>query len=217
MWFTISEGEAASYGSVETFNLDMRNPLVVKVDELPGFDTIEEAHAWREKQRAAGYDGLLITAKHLGGRTHLVAFTPESVVVPTPVRSFEQGEREKQLIVQHNITADNLLHALRMGGIAVPSLAITKANDSITGFGEITLIGPSEMANPRGYARTKVFGADIYSPRYPRISYKFDAAAQKPLAAVVHKHRELTGVNYFDLDQLQKEGAVLGRASCGDG
>lgn len=207
VWFTISEGEAASYGSVETFNLDMRNPLVVKVDELPGFDTIEEAHAWREKQRAAGYDGLLITAKHLGGRTHLVAFTPESVVVPTPVRSFEQGEREKQLIVQHNITADNLLHALRMGGIAVPSLAITKANDSITGFGEITLIGPSEMANPRGYARTKVFGADIYSPRYPRISYKFDAAAQKPLAAVVHKHRELTGVNYFDLDQLQKEGA----------
>ncbi len=79
------------------------------------------------------------------------------------------------LIIQHNLTEENLLHADRMGGIPVPSLAVTQAAHPLVNFGEITLLGGVDMANPKGYAATKVFGADIYSPRYPRVTYSFTA------------------------------------------
>lgn len=120
----------------------------------------------------------------------------------------------RELIIQHNMTEDNLLHAVRMGGIPVPSLAITKSADSMTNFGEITLIGDKALADPKGYARTRVFGADIYSPRYPEISYKLDNAALKKLNELlapyrhkgereiyggeVSKPRELNGIKAFD-------------------
>ena len=96
----------------------------------------------------------------------------------------------RDLIIQHNVTAANLMHSDRMGGIAAPSLAITRARDSSTNFGEITLIGPKEMADPKGYAGTKVYGADIYSPRYPTVDYKVDAPSLKRLNAILAPYRE---------------------------
>ena len=112
----------------------------------------------------------------------------------------------RELIIQHNLTAANLLKAGELGGLPVPSLAITKAADAMTNFGEVTLLGKKEMADPKGYARTRVFGSDVYSPRYPTIHYKIDAAAEKRLGAIVKAEQEATDRNYFDLDSLQKEG-----------
>lgn len=77
-------------------------------------------------------------------------------------------EDEKDLIVQHNLSEDNLNYALKNGGLAVPSLAITKKGTPLTGFGEISLLGDKNLADPKGTAGTRVFGADIYSPRHPR-------------------------------------------------
>lgn len=113
---------------------------------------------------------------------------------------------QRPLIVQHNLSAANLRHARRLGGLPVPSLAITLAESPLTGFGEITLIGDPAMADPKGYARPKVFGADIYSPRYPSIHYKIDQAGQNTLGRLIAKHADLTTERYFDLDSLQKEG-----------
>jgi hypothetical protein len=113
----------------------------------------------------------------------------------------------RDLILQHNLTADNLLHAIKMGGIAVPSLAITNKSHPLTGFGEVTLLGSKEMADPKGYSGIKVFGADIYSPRYPDIEYKIDANGQKALTKKLDPYSDLTGERYFDLDSVQKEGA----------
>lgn len=89
VWFTNDRTEAVTYGEPEAFQLDIRNPLTVPVEELPGFDSVEAAHAWREEIRAAGHDGLIISAAHLGGRTHIVAFDPHQVVYPNE-RTFNQ-------------------------------------------------------------------------------------------------------------------------------
>lgn len=86
-------------------------------------------------------------------------------------------QQAPDLVVTHNLTAANLLHAKKMGGIAVPSLAVTKKDAPLTGFGEITLIGDRNLVDPKGYAKTKVFGADIYSPRYPSVERDLDAKA----------------------------------------
>ena len=101
-----------------------------------------------------------------------------------------QSADQKELIVQHNLTAANLLHAVKMGGIPVPSLAVTKKDHPLQNFGEITLLGSKDMADPKGYAGTKVFGADIYSPRYPTITYKLDSKALKKLNAALASFRK---------------------------
>ena len=106
------------------------------------------------------------------------------------------------LIVQHNLSSENLLFALRMGGLPVPSLAITKASTPSLSFGDITLLGNKELANPKGYKKTKVFGADIYSPRYPDISYKPDAGVtaklNAKLAPFAKSARSLTDIRSVD-------------------
>lgn len=121
--------------------------------------------------------------------------------------AMEQKARTPKLIIQHNLTSENLLHALRMGGLVAPSLAITKAAEPMSNFGEITLIGRKEMADPRGYARPKVFGADVYSPRYPDVHYKFSAQGERVLRDQIERFESVTGERYFDLDELQKKGA----------
>lgn len=84
---------------------------------------------------------------------------------------------ERDMMIVHNLSADNLFYANRIGGLAVPSLAVIKSGTNFDGFGEITLIGGREMADPQGYAKTQVFGADIYSPRWPEMSIDLDKNA----------------------------------------
>jgi hypothetical protein len=163
--------------------------------------------------KAEGFDGAVVK---VGGVTEFIAFEAAQIKSATGNRgTFDaasdnilyQTKVERDLIIQHNVTQANLMHALKLGGFPVPSLAVAKAADSLVNFGEITLIGPVEMADPKGYARTKVYGSDVYSPRYPTIEYKFDRAGENVLAKIIAKHVALTGLKYFDLDSLQKEGA----------
>ena len=85
----------------------------------------------------------------------------------------------EELIVQHNLTAANLLKADKLGGLPVPSLAISRAANPMDNFGEITLIAPKEFANPS--AKNPVFGADAYTPRFPVIDFQIDSKSSKNL------------------------------------
>jgi hypothetical protein len=78
----------------------------------------------------------------------------------------------EELIVQHNLTASNLVKADRLGGLPVPSLAISRAANPMDNFGEITLIAPKEFANPS--AKNPVFRADAYTARFPTIDFEID-------------------------------------------
>lgn len=85
VWFALNGGEAGRYGKVEQFQLDLRNPKIIKVEDLPGFNSTAEAIRFREQLQAQGHDGILISAKHLGGPVNLVAFRPEQVIRPGAV------------------------------------------------------------------------------------------------------------------------------------
>ena len=71
-----------------------------------------------------------------------------------------------KVIVQHNINETALLQSDKIGGLPVPSLAISKADNPITGFGDVTLIGDPNMAKPSG--GNPVFRADGYTTRRPK-------------------------------------------------
>lgn len=144
--------------------------------------------------------------------------TPEEMFQRYPLRIAAQGvggqqldqakgQDKRDLVVTHNLTADNLLHAVKMGGIAVPSLAVTKKDNPLTGFGEVTLIGPPELADPKGYAGTKVFGADIYSPRYPSVTFEFTPNMRKRGEAMLKDGMAATGTTYLDWSEVERDGA----------
>lgn len=148
-----------------------------------------------------------------------IGTTPEELVKRYPLRvqaegvqgaasTFDQAKvPERDLMVTHNLSAENLLHAVKMGGIAVPSLAVTKKDTPLTGFGEITLIGDKDLADPKGYAGTKVFGADIYSPRYPQITLEFTPAMKKGAEAKLKSGMEATGTTYISWGEVESYGA----------
>jgi hypothetical protein len=85
----------------------------------------------------------------------------------------------EELIVQHNLSPQKLIAANKLGGMPVPSLAITKVSEPLAGFGDISLIGSKEMAIPS--AKNPVFKSDAYTKRSPGIDYNIDYKSQQNL------------------------------------
>lgn len=76
------------------------------------------------------------------------------------------GKYSPDLYVAHNLSESNLLHADEIGGLAAPSLGISRTSTGgFEGYGEITLLADKKILEDR-HART--FDADVYSPRHPR-------------------------------------------------
>ena len=102
----------------------------------------------------------------------------------------------RDLIATHNISAAGILHADKLGGLPWASFAVTRANQPLTGFGDVTLIGDRGLADPQGRKKAKVFGADIYSPRQPRPVYKIGRDAidkmWAPFARLAERFKEDT-------------------------
>lgn len=116
-------------------------------------------------------------------------------------------DEQPDLVAAHNLTAANLLHADKMGGIAAPSLAITKASDGHEGYGEITLIGSKDLVDPQKGAN--VYAGDIYSARYPTVHYNIKYESLRKLDkqfAATAKEMGVTLRDTLDDDALEREG-----------
>ena len=127
-----------------------------------------------------------------------------SLLEAAPRESFVPGvEAGKELIVHHNITPEKLARVEKVGGMPVPSLAISNVENPLTGFGEISLIGNKSMAVPS--AKNPVFGFDAYTARAPRIDYQIDSKSEKALKNVFSDVvNDVPGGNYR-LDRLINE------------
>jgi hypothetical protein len=80
--------------------------------------------------------------------------------------------RDTELMVTHNLSADNLAHAKQLGGLPQPSIGIVDPRKTaIDGFGEITLVGNNNLVDPR-IRGTRTFASDAYTPRQPKSELK---------------------------------------------
>lgn len=81
----------------------------------------------------------------------------------------DSGER-KTLMGVHNITAEKLRKALKLGGLANPSMAVVNTENGIHDkYGEISLI-PSPSLIDRSTGRNAgTWRGDAYTPRFPRV------------------------------------------------
>jgi hypothetical protein len=117
VFFTNRPAEAGRYGKVSTHHLDMKQPLHIRSEDLPGFDSTEAATAWARAQEAKGYDGLIIDASHVGGQTWYVPFKLEQVkhagagVVKTEPGRFAQENRGSYDPASHTIALTDSANA----------------------------------------------------------------------------------------------------------
>lgn len=83
---------------------------------------------------------------------------------------FQIIDKKNKLVALHNISEDKLLNAEKIGGLPMPSIAITNIDNGFDSFGEITLIGDKRLIDPKN-KENKIFAGDAYSPRYPNVTY----------------------------------------------
>ncbi len=79
----------------------------------------------------------------------------------------EVTEETENLIAMHNITEAQLAEAMEKGGIAAPSIAVTKKG--ITKFGEISLVFDKTSIDPNVSNDNKLYGSDAWTPNQTQL------------------------------------------------
>lgn len=110
----------------------------------------------------------LLSAPNVANEEDLVKLKSEN---PT----YYQMAADKDLVVYHNVSTGKLREAIKLGGLPMPSLAITKRDIPFGDFGEITLIGDKGMVDPRKSRANEVFSRDAYTVRKPVVNYEVPA------------------------------------------
>lgn len=107
----------------------------------------------------------LLSAPNVANEEDLVKLKSEN---PT----YYQTAADKDIVVYHNVSTGKLREAIKLGGLPMPSLAITKRDIPFGDFGEITLIGDKDMIDPRKSRSNEVFSRDAYTVRKPVVNYE---------------------------------------------
>jgi len=104
-----------------------------------------------------------------------------------------------RLAALHNLSAENLAFADKMGGIAVPSIGVVKEGMGMGhGFGEITMIGQKSLGDP---SQNPVYDADAWSIRFPRPDYKAVSTSKaQPLMDALRPY----GIKFDDTGPAQE-------------
>ena len=127
--------------------------------------------------RQQGYDGIINNEKG-----YYVVFDSNQIKETTNLNPtisddiryvINKNKDIKDLVVVHNLSESKLLKSIELGGLVVPSIAITKDSTGHDNFGDISLIFKSDTINPQN-SENKVFASDVYSKRFPKIVTKFN-------------------------------------------
>ena len=133
-------------------------------------------------------------------------------------------EDEKTLAGVHNITEEKLRKALKLGGLANPSLAVIDTNKSAhDNFGEISFIAPSALVDKRTGKTGGTWITDAYTQRYPSVerqmsekgsqkfedwvdSLEYPSAAKAEIKRQTKDVLEDNGVPAWELMYLKEKG-----------
>ena len=85
-------------------------------------------------------------------------------------KKLSNGSEAKTLVGVHNISETKLLKAIKQGGLANPSIAVIDAlRQEHDGYGEISLIMPSNKIAKSTGKNAGTWQGDAYTPTYPHI------------------------------------------------
>lgn len=104
-------------------------------------------------------------------------------VDPRTVLNKKKAKKDdKTLAGVHNITEEKLRKALKLGGLANPSLAVIDTSKSAhDNFGEISFIAPSALVDKRTGKTGGTWITDAYTQRYPSVERQMSERAVRSL------------------------------------
>lgn len=83
----------------------------------------------------------------------------------------EKIEKTKDFIAVHNLTMDQLMKDINMGGFPSPSIAIIRSAMQHTRYGDVSVIFNRDTIDPERSTANKVYGGDAWTPTFPGIEY----------------------------------------------
>lgn len=83
----------------------------------------------------------------------------------------EKIEKTKDFIAVHNLTMDQLMKDIDMGGFPSPSIAIIRSAMQHTRYGDVSVIFNRDTIDPERSSANKVYGGDAWTPTFPSIEY----------------------------------------------
>lgn len=143
-----------------------------------------------------------------------VTYDDEGNVIPLSKRFNEKNKDvrfslkdEKTLAGVHNISEEKLLKAIKQGGLANPSVAvIDSSKQKHEGYGDISLILPSDKVAKRTGKNAGTWQGDAWTPTYPQvekqISNKGSVQVNKDVLSVPKEmqHEVRSGIDRWILD-----------------
>lgn len=83
----------------------------------------------------------------------------------------EKIEKTEDFIAVHNLTMDQLMKDINMGGFPSPSIAIIRSAMQHTRYGDVSVIFNRDTIDPERSKANKVYGGDAWTPTFPGIEY----------------------------------------------
>lgn len=97
-------------------------------------------------------------------------------------------ERKGDLIAVHNLSGDQLLRSIELGGFPMPSIAVMKQSQGHERYGDVSVVFGKDTIDPKKSTANKVYGGDAWTPTYPTIEYKPN---EKVLEKISDKYYDL--------------------------
>lgn len=105
----------------------------------------------------------------------------------------EPVEQTQDLMAIHNLDGKKMDSMLQLGAIPSPSVAIVKASQGHTRYGDYTLVFPRQSIDPKADRRNKVYGADAWTPTAANaivereVNYEASSAAEQKIAQLANQ------------------------------
>ena len=121
-------------------------------------------------------------------------------------------EDNGELLALHNLTENNLLDALELGGLPMPSIAIVQAREGHAMYGEISLVFGKDTIDPQADRRNKIYGSDAWTPTHSdaRVDYEVDYDVKREFEQNIETLANDVAGGIFS------QGSVLDMAGVGD-
>ena len=195
-FFANNYDNAGGYGNtVYEVYLNIKNPLIIDCNSA-NYSAIthegltQDSYEWAAWAKKKGYDGVIFNNIRDGvdygamqkSVNEYVVFNSNQIKETTNLNPtisddiryvINKSKDIKDLVVVHNLSESKLLKSIELGGLVVPSIAITKDSIGHDNFGDISLIFKSDTINPQN-SENKVFASDVYSKRFPKVVTKFN-------------------------------------------
>ena len=122
----------------------------------------------------------------------------------------ETVEETRNLLAVHNLTEENVLGALKLGGMPMPSIAVIKAESGHTKYGPISFVFDKNSIDPEADSCNKIYGGDAWTPTAPQVEYPVNDDIRR---AFERRIDELSG---SVADGMFRRGSVLGALGVDD-